>query len=195
MSRRDPTGRRGENSRSGTKTRTVLTEIGPVEIQVPRARDASFSPTIVRKRQCRLDGIDEIALSLTARGLITDVEVAEFWLAVLTEIKNRGTADVCIAVCDGLAGLGEAITAVWPATVVQTCVPHLTRHTFRYASRRDWEAMARELHLVYTAPPSRPPTPDTGSSPSGAEVSLSGGPVPGPDRDGQGPVADVGAVK
>jgi putative transposase len=70
----------------------------------------------------------------------------------LTEIKNRGTADVCIAVCDGLTGLGDAITTVWPATVVQTCILHLIRNTFRYASRRDWEAMAKDLRPVYTAP-------------------------------------------
>ncbi len=79
-------------------------------------------------------------------------EGAKFWLAVLTEVKNRGTADVCIAVCDGLSGLGDAITPVWPATVVQTCILHLIRNTFRYASRRDWEAMAKDLRPVYTAP-------------------------------------------
>ena len=45
-------------------------------------------------------------------------EGAKFWLAVLTEIKNRGVADVCIAVCDGLKGLPEAITTVWPQTLV-----------------------------------------------------------------------------
>lgn len=56
----------GENARNGTRAKTVLTEIGPVEIQVPRDRDGSFEPRIVRKRQRRLDGIDEIVLSLTA---------------------------------------------------------------------------------------------------------------------------------
>jgi Transposase, Mutator family len=49
----------------------VLTEAGPVDIEVPRDRDGSFAPTIVRKRQRRLDGVDEIVLSLTARGLAT----------------------------------------------------------------------------------------------------------------------------
>jgi putative transposase len=48
-------------------TKTVLTEIGPVQIEVPRERDASFGPRVVRKRQRRLDGIDQIMLSLTAR--------------------------------------------------------------------------------------------------------------------------------
>jgi transposase-like protein len=62
----------------------VLTEIGPVEIEVPRDGDASFSPTIVRKRQRRLDGIDgidgidEIVLSLTDRGLTTGEVAAHF---------------------------------------------------------------------------------------------------------------------
>jgi putative transposase len=76
--RHDPTGRDGGNSRNGTRTKTVLTEIGPVQIEVPRDRDASFDPTIVRKPQRRLDGIDEIVLSLTARGLTTGEVAAHF---------------------------------------------------------------------------------------------------------------------
>ena len=79
-------------------------------------------------------------------------EGAKFWLAVLTELKNRGVADVCIAVCDGLKGLPEAITTVWERTVVQTCVIHLLRNSFRYASRKYWDEMARDLRPVYTAP-------------------------------------------
>jgi putative transposase len=51
-------------------------------------------------------------------------EGAKFWLQVLTEIKNRGTNDVCIVVCDGLSGLSEAVEATWPLAVVQTCVLH-----------------------------------------------------------------------
>ena len=56
----DAQGRNGGNSRNGTRAKTVLTEIGPVELEVPRDRDGSFEPVIVRKRQRRLDGIDEI---------------------------------------------------------------------------------------------------------------------------------------
>jgi hypothetical protein len=60
------------------------------------------------------------------------VRFAKFWgLAVLTEIKNRGTADVCIVVCDGLKGLPEAVNAVWDRAIIQTCVIHLLRNTFR----------------------------------------------------------------
>jgi len=233
----DAAGRNGGNSRNGYRTKLVLTEIGPVEIEVPRDRDGSFEPAIVRKRQRRLDGIDEIVLSLTARGLttgdiaahfgevygakvskdtisrITDKVVeqmtewrnrpldrvypvlfvdaimvkvrdgqvvnrpiyvvigvtcngerdilglwagdgsegAKFWLAVLTEIKNRGVEDVCIVVCDGLKGLPESITTTWQYAQVQACILHLIRNTFRYASRRDWDALARDLKPIYTA--------------------------------------------
>jgi putative transposase len=235
--RHEPAGRNGGNSRNGTRSKTVLTEIGPVEIEVPRDRDGSFEPQIVRKRQRRLDGIDEIVLSLTARGLTTgevaahfaevygarvskdtiskitdkvieemtewqsrpldrvypvlfidaivvkvrdgqvtnrpfyvvigvsvngerDIlgiwagdgsEGAKFWLAVLTDLKNRGVEDVCIVVCDGLKGLPDSITTTWSLAQVQACILHLIRNTFRYASRRDWEAIARDLKPVYTA--------------------------------------------
>jgi transposase-like protein len=79
-------------------------------------------------------------------------EGAKFWLSVLTEVKNRGVEDVCIAVCDGLKGLPDAIGTVWPLTTVQACIIHLIRNTFRYASRRDWEALSKDLRPVYTAP-------------------------------------------
>ena len=234
----DPLGRNRANSRNGTRTKTVLTAVGPVQIEVPRDRDGTFEPVIVRKRQRRLDGIDQIVLSLTARGLttgevsahfaevygasvgkdtisrITDQVVAEmtdwqarpldrvypvlfidaivvkvrdgqvvnkpvyvaigvtvngerdilglwagdggegakFWLSVLTEIKNRGVQDVCIVVCDGLKGLPDAVTATWELATVQACIIHLVRNTFRYASRKDWDALAKDLRPVYTAP-------------------------------------------
>jgi transposase-like protein len=55
-------------------------------------------------------------------------------------------------VCDGLAGLPDAVASVWPQTIVQNCVVHLIRASFRYASRRDWSAIARDLKPIYTAP-------------------------------------------
>ncbi|WP_222842777.1 transposase [Buchananella hordeovulneris] len=61
----------GVNMRKGTGSKTVLTEICPVEIEVPRERDGAFEPVIVPKRKRRLDGIDRLVLSLTARGLTT----------------------------------------------------------------------------------------------------------------------------
>jgi transposase-like protein len=226
------------NSRNGTRSKTVLTDVGPVAIDVPRDRDGSFEPRIVRKRQRRLSGVDDMVISLTAKGLTTgevqahlaevygaevskqtvstitdrvldslaewasrpldsvypvifidcinvkirdgqvanrpiyvalavtadgerDIlglwagdggEGAKYWLRVLTEIRNRGVRDVLIMVCDGLTGLPDAIAEVWPKTITQTCVVHLLRNSFRYASRKDWPAIARDLKPVYTAP-------------------------------------------
>ena len=238
--KRDHSGARlTTNERNGARPKTVTTEIGPVVVDVPRDRDGSFEPVIVAKRQRRLGGVDQMVLSLTARGLtsgevsahlaevygskvsketisrITDKivdemgewanrpldpvypvvfidairvkvrdgnvsnkafyvavavttggerdilgiwagqdgngEGAKYWLQVLTEIKNRGVQNVLIAVCDGLKGLPEAITTVWEHTVVQTCVIHLLRNTFKYAGRQDWDKISKTIRPVYEA--------------------------------------------
>jgi putative transposase len=233
----DAAGDNTGNSRNGRRAKTVITEVGPVEIAAPRDRDASFDPQLVKKRQRRLSGVDEMVLSLSAKGLthgeisahlaevyganvskttitaITDRviegmnewqnrpldavypvifidvinvkirdghvanrpiyvalavtvegkrdilglwagdggEGAKYWLQVLTEIKNRGVADVCMVVCDGLKGLPEAIETVWPQALTQTCGIHLLRASFGYAARQHWDAIARALKPVYTA--------------------------------------------
>src|ERR1700751_1833635 len=235
----DPEGRDGGNSRNGHRAKTVLTEAGPVEISVPRDRDSSFEPKIVAKRQRRLTGIDELVISLSAKGLthgeiaahlaevygaevskqtittITDRvmdglagwqsrpldsvyavifidainvkiregqvanrpvylalgvtadgerdvlglwagehgdgEGAKYWLGGLTEIKKRGTRDVCMLACDGLKGRPDAVNSVWEKTIVQTCIVHLLRNSFKYASKRDWAQLAKDLKPVYTA--------------------------------------------
>jgi transposase-like protein len=77
-------------------------------------------------------------------------EWAKFWLKVFTEIRNRGVGDVCIAVCDGLKGLPDAITTTWPLAV-QQCIIHLIRNPFRYASKKSWPQIAADLKPVYTA--------------------------------------------
>ena len=74
----DVSGRGSGNSRNGTRTKTVLTEIGPVEIDVPRDTGSTFDPQIVKKRQRRLTGVDEIVLSLSAKGLTTEEIAAHF---------------------------------------------------------------------------------------------------------------------
>ena len=79
-------------------------------------------------------------------------EGAKYWHRVLSGTKNRGVADVRILVCDGLTELPDAVNAVWPQAIVQTCVIHLLRNSFRHASRKDWPAMAKALRPVYTAP-------------------------------------------
>jgi putative transposase len=226
------------NVRNGTRAKTVLTEAsGQVQIDVPRDRTGTFEPQIVKKRQRRLTGVDEIVLSLYAKGLTTgeisahfaeiygasvsketisritdkvieemqawqnrpldgvyaaifidaivvkirdgqvanrpvyaaigvslagekDIlglwagtggEGAKFWMAVLTDIRNRGVQDVFFLVCDGLKGLPEVVGNVWPLTTVQTCIIHLIRNTFRLASKRDWDALRRDVRPIYTA--------------------------------------------
>jgi transposase-like protein len=79
-------------------------------------------------------------------------EGAKYWLAVLTELRNRGVADTMFVVCDGLKGLPDTVEAVWPDAIVQTCVIHLLRNSFRLTSRKYWDQIARDLKLVYTAP-------------------------------------------
>ena len=233
----DPAGKGSGNSRNGTRTKTVLTDVGPVEVRVPRDVAGTFEPQIVRKRQRRLSGVDDLVLSLSAKGLthgeiaahlaevygadvskqtistITDKvmdgmaewqnrpldqvypvvfvdainvkirdgqvanrpiyvvmavtvdghrdilgiwagdggEGAKHWLHVLTELKNRGVNDVLMLVCDGLKGLPDAVGTVWPRTIVQTCVVHLLRNSFKYAARQDWAKIAAALKPVYTA--------------------------------------------
>jgi putative transposase len=71
---------------------------------------------------------------------------------VITELKNRGVADACMVICDGLSGLPDAISTVWPRTITQTCIVHLLRNSFRYAGRQHWDAIAKGLKPVYTAP-------------------------------------------
>lgn len=87
-------------------------------------------------------------------------ESAKFWMSVLTDLRNRGVRDVFFGprtregppVCDGLKGLPDAVNAVFPQAIVQACVIHLIRATLRYASRKYWDQIARDLRAIYTAP-------------------------------------------
>ena len=82
---------------------------------------------------------------------IEQTEGAKFWLRVMTELKNRGVADILIAVVDGLKGFPDTITAVFPKTVVQTCIVHLIRASMSFASWKDRKDVARTLRAVYRA--------------------------------------------
>src|SRR5690242_6037807 len=235
---RAPADRDSANVWNGTRPKTVLTEAtGQVEIDVPRDRDGSFEPQIVKKRQRRLTGVDDIVLSLYAKGLTTGVisahfaeiygasvsketvsritdkvmeemtdwanrplestyaaifidaivvkvrdgqvanrpfyaaigvslagerdilglwagsggEGAKFWMSVLTDLRNRGIKDTFFVVCDGLKGLPEVVGNAWPQAIVQTCIVHLIRNTFHLASKRDWDALRRDVKPIYTA--------------------------------------------
>ena len=81
-----------------------------------------------------------------------DGESAKFWFSVLTELRNRGVKDVFFVVCDGLKGLPDSVTAVFPQAIVQTCLIHLIRNTFRYASRKYSDQISHDLKPIYTAP-------------------------------------------
>lgn len=101
-----------------------------------------------------------VALGITLEGerdvlglwVGTGGEGSKHWLGVLSELKNRGVDDVLIVCCDGLTGLPEAITAIWPRADVQTCVVHLVRNTLRYTARQNWAKVTTDLRRVYTAP-------------------------------------------
>jgi transposase-like protein len=79
-------------------------------------------------------------------------EGAKQWMTMLTELRNRGVADVLITCCDGLKGLPDAVRTVWPDTTVQTCVVHLVRNSLRFASKKYWSQIAKGLRAIYTAP-------------------------------------------
>ena len=87
--RHDPAGKNGGNSRNGTRSKTVPTEVGPVEISVPRDRDGSFEPKIVKKRQRRLTGVDEMVISLAAKGLTTGEAQAHLAEVYGTDVSRQ----------------------------------------------------------------------------------------------------------
>lgn len=82
---------------------------------------------------------------------IEQTEGAKFWLRVMNELKSRGLNDILIAVVDGLKGFPEAITSVFPDTVVQTCIVHLIRNSLVLASWKDRKALAAALKPIYQA--------------------------------------------
>jgi transposase-like protein len=228
----DPAGRNSGNSRNGTSPKTVTTEIGEVELAVPRDRNGTFEPVTVPKHQRRLDGLAGNVISLYAKGMTTgdiqahlleiygteisretiskitdgivedmvawqnrpldrlyavvlidaivikvrDAQVAnrpvyvaigvnldgerdvlglwlgptggegaKQWMTMLTELKNRGVADALIVCCDGLKGLPDAIRVTWPDATVQTCVVHMVRNSLRYASKKHWSTITRQM--------------------------------------------------
>ena len=79
---------------------------------------------------------------------IEQTEGAKFWLRVMNELKNRGVADILIAVVDGLKGFPEAITAVFPLTQVQTCIVHMIRHSLDFVSWKDRKPVVAALKEI-----------------------------------------------
>jgi len=79
-------------------------------------------------------------------------EGAKQWMTMLTELRNRGIGDALIVCCDGLKGLPDAIRVTWPHATVQTCVVHMARNSLRYASKKHWSAITKQMREIYTAP-------------------------------------------
>lgn len=99
-----------------------------------------------------------LALNIDATGRkdvlglwIEHTEGAKFWLKVFTNLKQRGVADILIAVVDGLCGFPEAIEAVFPKTQIQTCIVHLIRNSLNYVAWKDRKALAEALKSIYQA--------------------------------------------
>lgn len=82
---------------------------------------------------------------------IESTEGAKFWMKVFNDLKTRGVADILIAVTDGLKGMPEALSAVFPATTLQTCIVHLIRNSLDYASWKERKALAAAIKPIYTA--------------------------------------------
>ena len=82
---------------------------------------------------------------------IAQTEGAKFWLHVVTELKNRGIADIFIACVDGLKGFPEAIESVFPKTAVQLCIVHMVRYSLNYVSWKLRKEVAADLRAIYTA--------------------------------------------
>lgn len=227
-----------ENRRNGSSPKTLRTVDGPLRVELPRDRDASFEPRIVPKHARSFDGFDDQILALYAGGmttreiqrhlrdlygvevsdgLISDVtasvqddvrawqtrpleevyvvcyldamvvsireaqvvrrkavhvaigvtlegerdclglwiehrEGARFWTSVLTDLRNRGVKDILFVCTDGLSGFPEAIEAVFPCAVNQTCIVHLVRQSLRYLAYKERKQGAAELRRIYTAP-------------------------------------------
>lgn len=228
---------KSDNARNGSSPKTVQTEQGPVDLAVPRDRAGTFEPTVVKKRQRRLDGFDDKVLALYAHGMTTreiqnhleelygtevsptlistitdavledvrlwqsrpletvypilyfdclfvksrhegavktkavyvalgvtltgekellglwvsETEGAKFWLAVFTELKQRGVTDCFVACVDGLTGLPDALETIFPRTQVQLCMVHKVRQSLRYVVWRERRAVARDLRAIYGA--------------------------------------------
>mgnify|MGYP000076609659 FL=1 len=223
------------NSRNGYTSKSIITDDGQVPIDVPRDRESSFEPKLVRKHQTRFQSMDDKILSLYAKGMTTreivatfkemydadvsptliskvtdsvleqvvewqsrpldevypivyldcivvkirqdkqvinkavylalgvnmegqkellgmwlsETEGAKFWLAVLTELQNRGVKDILIACVDGLKGFPDAINAAFPNTQIQLCIVHMVRNSVRYVPWKDYKAVAADLKKIY----------------------------------------------
>jgi len=145
-----------------------ITDVVVDEIELWRNRPVDEVYPIVYVDGIRIKVRDKGAVAIKTAHLVIGVDVegrkhalgcwigetegAKFWHSVLTQLRNRGLRDILIACCDGLSGLPEAITAVFPDTVVQTCVVHVIRNAMRFVSYGDRQKIAAGMRSIYTAP-------------------------------------------
>jgi transposase-like protein len=225
------------NRRNGASGKTLLTEHGPVPIEVPRDRRGTFEPQILPKHARRVEPLDQRILALYARGMsvrdirahleelygtevspelisrVTDAvwdeirewqsrplettyavvwldalfvkmrdqgvvqtkavyvaiglrldgqrevlglwidgaEGAKFWMRVLAELRSRGVQDVLVCCCDGLKGFPQAIAAIFPQSVVQTCIVHQVRYSLSFVGWQHRKQVAASLRAIYAA--------------------------------------------
>ena len=226
-----------ENRRNGHSKKTVKSQFGDIELDIPRDRNNEYDPQVIPKHKKDISGLEEKIISLYARGMstrdiheeikelygieisaeyvshITDViiehaklwqnrplepmypfifmdaihykvrdeskirnkaayvilgvnkdgfkdilgiwigenETSKFWYSVLTDLKNRGVKDVLIFSVDGLPGFKEAISASYPESVIQRCIIHQLRNTFKYVSYKDSKELMHDFKSVYKA--------------------------------------------
>jgi len=120
-----------------------------IDALVIKVRD---SGTVINKAAYVAVGVDAEGRKHVLGIWIGDgAEGAKWWLTVLTELGHRGMTDVLIVCCDGLKGLPDAIETIWPKALVQTCVIHLMRASFRYATYTDRRKISAGLREIYTA--------------------------------------------
>jgi len=233
-----PEGNNSGNSRNGKTHKSIKTDEGMIDLEIPRDRNSSFDPVIVKKYEKTLGPIEDKIISMYAKGMttrdiqshveemyglevtattisrITDsiiahakewqsrpleaiypivffdaihykvredgkvlskaaytclaidiegqkdmlgiwvgqAEGANYWLGIMTELKNRGVQDILIAAVDGLKGFPEAIESVFPGCEVQQCIIHQIRHTIRFVASKNQKEFMKDLKLIYQAP-------------------------------------------
>jgi len=139
------------------KTVNPLVFFDALRVKIPDEGTVRNKP-VLSDADGGVEGAVHIALGVRADGgkevlglWLEQNEGAKFWLRVMNELRNRGVEDVLLAVVDGLKGFPEAITAVFPDAVVQTCIVHLLRHSLDFVSYKDRKAVAAELKTIYRA--------------------------------------------
>lgn len=112
----------------------------------------------VKEEGCIIKKAVYITLGITLEGkkdilsiTIGHNESAKFWLSILNDLKNRGVEDLLFVCVDGLNGFKEAINAVYPNAIVQRCIIHMLRNSFKYVARKDYDKIASSFRKVYTA--------------------------------------------